>query len=260
VGEVTRYYKTSSPKGWFQDYQAIQSYVYQTKSYRITYDEAYSYYAYQYSYQAPQSYTYDVPTSTNMTITTSTYDMVFDRGDYVVENLGGSVFIGGDVRVLVRGNMNFTGKGGITIGPKGSLKLYMAGPSAQIAGQGILNLNGNAHAFGYYGLPSNTSLYLQGNGSFIGTIYAPNADFKLGGGGNDIQDFIGASVSASIFMNGHFNFHYDEDLARRGPQSLFVITSWNEVGPTETAILRNPDWAFVDDVENSTSTSPGNAY
>jgi hypothetical protein len=249
VGEVTRYYKNSTPKGWYQDYQAISSYVYQTYNYKITYSGAYSYMAYQYSFQVPQSYTYQIPTSTNVTITTTTYDMVFDSGDYVVANLSGSVYIVGDVRILVQNSMDFTGKSGITIGPKGSLKIYMAGSSAKIAGQGVLNLNGSAHAFGYYGLPSNTSLTIQGNGAFIGTIYAPQADFKLGGGGNDVQDFIGASVTATVFMNGHFNFHYDEDLARKGPQSLFVITSWNEIGPGENAILRNPDWVFVDDIE-----------
>jgi hypothetical protein len=55
-------------------------------------------------------------------------------------------------------------------------------------------------------------------------------------------------VTSTVFMNGHFNFHYDEDLARRGPQNLFVVTAWNEVGPDESRILRNPDWVFVDDL------------
>jgi hypothetical protein len=247
VGAVNRYYRSGNPRGWFQDYQAINSYVYQARSYKISYAGAYSYYNPVYTYNAAQSYTYQANTSTNVTVTTKTYDMVFTSGDYSVYSLSGNIYVAGDVRVLVTGDISITGQGGITIGPQGSLKLYMAGADAKIAGQGIMNQNGSAFSFGYYGLPSNTSFSLQGNGSFTGTIYAPNADFKLGGGGNDIQDFIGASVTASVFMNGHFNFHYDEDLARRGPQSLYVLTSWNEVGPQDTALLRNPDWVFAAD-------------
>jgi len=247
VGTVNRYYQNGNPKGWYQDYNSIQSYTYQTRNYNITYAGAYAYTNLAYTFNVAQSYTYEVRTTTNVTISTTTYDMVFSQGDYVVYNLSGSVYVSGDVRILVNGSIDFTGQGGITIGPRGKLQLYMGGSSAKIAGQGIMNQNGNASSFTYYGLPSNTSLAIQGNGSFTGTIYAPNADFKLGGGGNDVQDFIGASVTATVFMNGHFNFHYDEDLARRGPQNMFVVTAWNEVGPDELRILRNPDWVFVDD-------------
>ena len=65
--------------------------------------------------------------------------------------------------------------------------------------------------------------------AFLGTIYMPEADFTLGGGGNDAIDFIGAVVAKNIKMNGHFNFHYDEALGRNGPRRGFVITSWNEI-------------------------------
>ncbi len=50
----------------------------------------------------------------------------------------------------------------------------------------------------------------------------------MGGGGNDTWDFVGASVSRTVKMNGHFNFHFDENLARIGPGRGYIPVSWNE--------------------------------
>jgi len=54
------------------------------------------------------------------------------------------------------------------------------------------------------------------NANFVGAIWAPQADFTLGGGGNNTYDFIGAVVTRSVKLNGHFNFHFDENLERIG--------------------------------------------
>ena len=51
----------------------------------------------------------------------------------------------------------------------------------------------------------------------------------LGGGGTSSYDFIGASVSRTVTMNGHFKFHYDENLRRIGMGRGFVPTNWKEV-------------------------------
>jgi hypothetical protein len=131
--------------------------------------------------------------------------------------------------LLVTGDISMAGKSSITIQTGGVLKLYMQGGSASLGGNGILNGNSYATNFFYYGLPSNTSLTLQGNGQFTGVIYAPSADFKLGGGGNNAQDFVGASVTSTVTMNGHFNFHYDESLGNLGGKRGFIIKSWNEL-------------------------------
>jgi hypothetical protein len=40
---------------------------------------------------------------------------------------------------------------------------------------------------------------------------------------------VGASVTQSVQMNGHFNFHYDEALGALGPKTSYTITSWNEI-------------------------------
>ena len=67
-----------------------------------------------------------------------------------------------------------------------------------------------------------------GNTAFTGTIYAPTADFQLGGGGNSTYDFVGASITKSVKMNGHFNFHYDENLRRNGMGKGYIPTNWKE--------------------------------
>jgi hypothetical protein len=132
--------------------------------------------------------------------------------------------------------MQFTGQGGIVIGPNGSLKLCMAGANAKIAGNGVVNKNGNAMNFQYYGLDSNTSIDISGNGQFAGVLYAPNASLFLRGGGNNAEDFVGAIVANNVIMNGHFNFHYDENLARIGPKMRYLVNSWNEVSFDNTKI------------------------
>ena len=100
-----------------------------------------------------------------------------------------------------------------------------------------MNSDGLAQNFGYWGLPSNTSLTFSGNAKFTGTIYAPNADFTLNGSGDNIIDFIGASISKTVTLNGHFNFHYDEALKAIGPFRGYIVSSWNEMSPDEVGPL-----------------------
>jgi len=57
----------------------------------------------------------------------------------------------------------------------------------------------------------------------------PNADFTLGGGGNDLYDFVGSIVTRSMTLNGHYNMHYDEALEQSGPVRVYVVTTWNEL-------------------------------
>src|SRR5262245_57070220 len=134
----------------------------------------------------------------------------------------------------VHGDIDMTGNGQILIAPGGSLTLYVgdetgSGVSANRGGNGIINTPGNATNFTYYGLKSNTDLKYGGNATFIGAVYAPYANFTLGGGGNETKDFMGASVTQSVKMNGHFNFHYDENLGRMGPLRGYIATSWDEI-------------------------------
>ena len=122
-----------------------------------------------------------------------------------------------------------TGNAKIQIKSTASLVLYGGGATANLSGNEVANGTGNAANFVYLGLPTNTSLNFGGNVDFTGVIYAPNADFTLGGGGSSPYDFVGASVTKTVKMNGHFNFHYDENLKRTQWARGYVINSWNEI-------------------------------
>lgn len=164
-----------------------------------------------------------------------TYNYVFTTSSYYkVQNLTGKVYVAPGANVVLYvpsgGSVNFTGQDNIVLGDGAKLTLYVGASSASIGGNGVVN-PGSALNFIYYGLPSNISLSFNGNAAFTGAIYAPEAAFSLGGGGNNTIDFSGASVTASVTMNGHFNFHYDEALSRLGPNDGYVVTAWNEVAP-----------------------------
>ena len=144
------------------------------------------------------------------------------------------ILVTGDVSLHVTGNVSLSGQAGFIIAPGARLRMYvgtLSGPpvSASLGGSGVVNGTGNAANFSYSGLPSNTSISFSGNAAFVGTIYAPSAALHLGGGGSTTYDFVGASVSKTVQMNGHFNFHYDENLGKATSDGYYVVTSWNEL-------------------------------
>jgi hypothetical protein len=160
------------------------------------------------------------------------YAFVFGNGNYVVSSLDlsgqNAVCVNGNATVLVTGDLKLAGQAFIYISTNCTLNLYVGG-TADIAGNGLGNANASATNFFYWGLNSNTSLGLRGNAAFTGLIYAPYAAFTLGGGGNNPYDFVGASVTGSVRLNGHYSFHYDESLANLNNNGAFVVTSWDEL-------------------------------
>ncbi len=167
------------------------------------------------------------------------YKYVLGTGDYQISSPntfdGGNILITGKARVLVTENFDFRHL--ITLRSNASLELYVSAPSGKIGGQGVQNNTGIAANFVYYGLPSNESLTFSGNGEFVGCIYAPNAVFTLGGGGNSSGDFAGASVTKTVDMNGQYEFHFDEQLKDSGPSSGYIAISWDEANTTWNTIL-----------------------
>jgi hypothetical protein len=162
-----------------------------------------------------------------------TYDQVYlTSGSYEVGSLGGKIYIAtnAQVNIHVTGNVSMGGGEYITIAPhNASLAIYMSGSTFKVTGNSAINnMSEKAENFAYFGLPSNTTVQFGGNGSFVGTVYAPQANFLLGGGGADEYDFVGASVTKTVKMNGKFRFHYDENLARVGPGRGYVPTLWAE--------------------------------
>lgn len=152
-------------------------------------------------------------------------------GHFIAPQLDGSLYVAPNVNasLLLTGNTKLTGNDRIYLAPSARLILYVDAPEFALSGNGLVNESGRAENFLYFGTPRNTKLSLSGNASFTGAVYAPDADFTLGGGGNDAKDFIGASVTKTVTMKGHFHFHYDENLRRIGPSRGFIVTRWEEL-------------------------------
>jgi hypothetical protein len=174
---------------------------------------------------------------TNVTINGTNYQYVITQGgDYrISSDLNQSVYIdapaGAVVRIRVSNNVSLSGDELINITPTGAqVLMYMEGNSFSLTGQAAINnQSGFARNFYLFGLPTCRSINFMGNGMFTGAVYAPSAAFVLGGGGSDVWDFVGASVTKSVVMNGHFRFHYDEDLGKIGPSKGYVPVNWKEV-------------------------------
>jgi hypothetical protein len=167
------------------------------------------------------------------------YTYKLDTGNYQHStqlSMGGQdiMIVTGDAVLYLPAGISLSGQSKIIIVPGASLKVY-AGGSSSFSGNGIVNQNDDPLAFSYWGLPSNTSVSITGNGAFTGTIYAPNADLRFTGGGSSPEDFSGAAIGRTVTMNGHFKFHYDESLRIVGPPRGYVVTTWNEMKPDEVA-------------------------
>jgi hypothetical protein len=166
------------------------------------------------------------------TIDGVSYQYVFNSsGYYSIDGLSGSIYVAtnANVQLKLTGNASPTSirvAGGTN--NSGNLTLYMTGQTFNLSGGSSVD-GGNARSLTYYGTTNNTSITFGANAAFTGCVYAPEANFKLGGGGTDTYDFVGACVVYSIFMNGHYSFHFPEDLPLNGPMTGFVALSWKEL-------------------------------
>ncbi|HEX2860146.1 MAG TPA: hypothetical protein VHN79_00845, partial [Lacunisphaera sp.] len=79
---------------------------------------------------------------------------------------------------------------------------------------------------------TSSACVIQGNGKFNGCLYAPNAELRGNGGGNDSQDLCGSFVVGSVTSNGHMNFHYDEGLGAPASPKAWNLALWTELQST----------------------------
>jgi hypothetical protein len=142
-------------------------------------------------------------------------------------NLSGSqklIITGTNVTLYVTGNVSVSGQASISFAPGASLAMYVGGATCTLSGHGVVN-GGNALQFQYYGLSSNTSFTCSSGATFIGTIYAPEADYTMNG-----ATYIGASVTKTVTMQGGGIFHFDENVRNVGPLAGFVTGNSTEIG------------------------------
>jgi hypothetical protein len=179
-------------------------------------------------------------------------------GDYLLTGLSGSLlinvpdmFTNAIVNIFVTGNVSLSGNQVITIAPRDvpgvQVRMYMAGASFSLLGNATIdNQIGRAKNFCLFGLPSCTSVSFGANAGFCGVVYAPRADFSLGGGGNGTYDVVGSIVARTVTMNGHFNFHFDEDLDRHPvfpPRILAQPQNQTVLAGSNAAFTVTAQWA-----------------
>jgi hypothetical protein len=178
--------------------------------------------------------------TTNFTTASKTYDYVIQGGaanvapvDYYVSSISsGNILVKGNARLVVAGNFSLGGNGSknqLVLDSDGQLQMWVGGTSCSLSGNGVVNPSGYAQNFICWCTDSVTDMAFSGNGQFCGILVAPNADLKLNGGGNAVEDFIGAIIANTITMNGHYSFHYDEALRNYRGTGRFMVKEWNEV-------------------------------
>ena len=109
----------------------------------------------------------------------------------------------------------------------GTAVLYMNGPSSlTVSGNMAVGAGSRPENLWIFGLPSLTSIDWNGNVSFVGVIYAPEANITLNG--QPGTGMMGSVIGGSITSNGNAAIHYDEYLANIGPIRGYVPASWQE--------------------------------
>ena len=116
----------------------------------------------------------------------------------------------------------------ITIAPGASLQLYVRGGTITLSGNGVRNETGFAGNFAVWALPAVSTINLDGEGQFTGTIYAPNSTVNVAGGGSSGRDMTGAIVANIVNGSGKYKIHFDEHLRETGLRNLTVV-SWKEI-------------------------------
>ena len=138
-----------------------------------------------------------------------------NEGIYIFRNLtlsgGGnadiSLKVNGNVTIYVTGNISLSGNANINTISEGqgngkNATVHPDNPASQLK---IL------------GTSTCTSVEMGGAGSFCGAIYAPNADFRFHGMGNDNSDLWGSFAGKNAEFNGaKVSVHYDKALDGEG--------------------------------------------
>jgi len=134
------------------------------------------------------------------------------------------------IEIYVTGDISVTGTGQITVQPGVIATIYFVG-NVDVAGNGIINSNNQPGDLQLYGIQpadgSSEHVNLGGNGQISASVYAPNHDVSINGGGTSGHVF-GSVVGKTVTMTGVTNLHYDEALGAQGIVNSYRIVSWFE--------------------------------
>lgn len=156
-------------------------------------------------------------------------------GEYLISTWsssgGDTLFIQGDTTIVVTGDMSMSGKASIVIDPGVTVKIYSAG-NISLAGNGVANGSQKPEQFMIFGTDTTEGakdLSISGNGVLAASVYAPNSNVTLNGGGSSGRVY-GAIAAFDAKLNGNSHFSYDEALADYNLGSGgYVIDEWVEI-------------------------------
>jgi hypothetical protein len=153
------------------------------------------------------------PGSGTINLTSTNY---YSSTNYTMRSGDFWIVDGGNPVLYIAGSFRMGSISAIVITNGGTLTLHVGSSSGLPTSCFLTQVltSGPVSSFHLYTLPTTTSLAWGGNTNFVGTVYAPQANFSLGGGGAATLDYQGAVVVQSIIINGDFNFHFDEYLRR----------------------------------------------
>jgi hypothetical protein len=172
------------------------------------------------------------------TVGGTNYSLVFEGNQYWGSsnvmyqgsvNMSGSqkaIAIDGAVVLYIPngGTFSTAGQSFIYVAPGSSVSIYCGASSASLSGGSFVGPT-NATNVSIYGLPSLNSIQYSGGSPFVGTIYAPEANFQSSGD----STFIGALMANTFDFTGPVTVHYDENLGNSGPSTGYVASNWQEV-------------------------------
>jgi hypothetical protein len=134
------------------------------------------------------------------------------------------------IEIYVTGDIALSGNAQITVQPGVSAKIYFAG-NVSVSGNGILNINNQPLDLQLYGIQpldgSTKQVSLGGNAEITASVYAPNANVTVNGGGSSGHVY-GSLIGKTVTMTGVTNLHYDEALSSGGIINSYKIVSWFE--------------------------------
>ncbi|MDQ8207400.1 hypothetical protein QEH52_07765 [Coraliomargarita sp. SDUM461003] len=145
-----------------------------------------------------------------------------------------------DARIVVDGDISFSGKSGVEIASGATVKIYAKG-NVSISGNGILNesqVPGQLLVFGIHTTEGGQSIAISGNGYLAAAVYAPNAVVTLTGGGNSGRVY-GAVAAYSAALTGNSHFSYDEALENYNIGGAgFEVDEWTELSGVGLTSMR----------------------
>jgi hypothetical protein len=141
------------------------------------------------------------------------YQYILNDGDYQMPSLTMSgnqkLIVDGTSRLIVMGDVTLSGNASILILPTASLQLYVAGSTANLRGEGVIN-QGPAKDFMYFGAGQNREVNLRLGIPLRGFVYAPSAVCTIFSAGSTAAEVHGAVFANSLELGADLEVHLDE--------------------------------------------------